>query len=88
MDEMEYKPDGDPKFFGLQPTLINKSVAEQVNDYTMRIYKLIKQTYPWAKGYKASCLEEMGKDGFLHINSNFRIAELPEERKKRIGKEQ
>lgn len=45
------------KLYNIEPTLQNRTVAEQIDDYQMRIYKLMKHTYPQVVGYTAECHE-------------------------------
>ena len=45
------------KMHNIEPTLLNRAVAEQIDDYQMKIYELMKHTYPQMVGYTADCHE-------------------------------
>lgn len=42
----------------LEPTLVNRTAAEQIDDYLMKIYEIVKGVFPDAIGYSAKCAEE------------------------------
>ena len=51
------------KMHGIEPTLLNKTSAEQIDDYQMKIYELMKQVFPKATGYDAVCHEVTDANG-------------------------
>lgn len=64
----------------LEPTLVNRTAAEQIDDYQMKIYEIVKEVFPDAIGYFAECSE--GADG--NVKTNFRVHRSPI----RLGKEE
>lgn len=57
----------------LEPTLVNRTAAEQIDDYQMKIYEIVKEVFPDAIGYFAECSE--GEDG--NVKTSFRIHRSP-----------
>lgn len=57
----------------LEPTLVNRTAAEQIDDYQMKIYEIVKEVFPDAIGYSAECSE--GADG--NVKTNFRVHRSP-----------
>jgi len=55
----------------IEPTLLNRAMAEQIDDYQMRIYELMKQVYPNMVGYRAICYETLTEDGELDVKTEF-----------------
>ena len=43
---------------GLEDNLKNRTFLEQVDDYQMKIYRLMKAVYPEMTGYEASAIEQ------------------------------
>ena len=62
----------------LEPTLLNRTVAEQIDDYQMKIYELMKQVHPQMTGYTAYCYECLTKEGEPYIHTRF-FMHRPEE---------
>lgn len=56
----------------LEPTLVNRTAAEQIDDYQMKIYEIVKEVFPDAIGYSAECAE---MDGY--IKTSFRVHRKP-----------
>lgn len=56
----------------LEPTLVNRTAAEQIDDYQMKIYEVVKEVFPDTKGYSAQCTEEDG-----YVKTNFRVHRKP-----------
>lgn len=56
----------------LEPTLVNRTAAEQIDDYQMKIYEVVKEVFPDAIGYSAQCAEESGC-----VKTNFRVHRKP-----------
>lgn len=56
----------------LEPTLVNRTAAEQIDDYQMRIYEIVKEVFSDAIGYSAKCSEEDG-----YIRTSFRVHRKP-----------
>lgn len=59
------------KIHNIEPTLLDRTVAEQIDNYQMKIYELIKHTYPEMIGYKAACYETLTNEGELDIKTQF-----------------
>lgn len=59
------------KLYNIEPTLQNMTVVEQIDDYQMKIYELMKHTYPQMVGYTAECLECIDENGSLDIQTKF-----------------
>ena len=59
--------------YNLEPTLVNRTAAEQIDDYQMKIYEIVKEVFPDAIGYFAECSE--GADG--NVKTNFRVHRSP-----------
>lgn len=57
----------------LEPSNLNKTVAEMIDDHLMRIYDLMKHTYPEMVGYTACCHENVLENGDLDIVTNFNM---------------
>lgn len=55
----------------IEPTLLNRTVAEQIDDYQMKIYELMKSVHPNMVGYTATCHECIDDDGDLDIHTKF-----------------
>lgn len=62
----------------LEPTLLNRTVAEQIDDYQMKIYELMKQAHPQMVGYTADCHECLTDGGEPDIHTRF-FMHRPEE---------
>lgn len=62
----------------IEPTLLNRTVAEQIDDYQMKIYELMKHAYPQMVGYTADCHECLTENGELDIRTSF-FMHRPEE---------
>ncbi len=62
----------------LEPTLLNRTVAEQIDDYQMKIYELMKQAHPQMVGYTADCHECLTDEGELDVHTRF-FMHRPEE---------
>lgn len=58
--------------YNLEPTLVNRTAAEQIDDYQMKIYEIVKEVFPDATGYSAECTEMDGD-----VKTNFRIHRKP-----------
>lgn len=62
----------DGKLYNIEPTLQNRTVAEQIDDYQMRIYELMKHAYPQMVGYIAECHEITDDKGeVIDIHTRF-----------------
>ena len=59
------------KLHNIEPTLQNRTVAEQIDDYQMKIYALMKHAYPQMVGYTAECHECIDDNGDLDIHTKF-----------------
>lgn len=59
------------EFHNIEPTLQNRTVAEQIDDYQMRIYELMKHAHPQMVGYTAECHECIDDNGDLDIHTKF-----------------
>ena len=57
----------------LEPTLVNRTAAEQIDDYQMKIYEIVKEVFPDAIGYSAECSE--GAEG--NVKTNFYVHRTP-----------
>ena len=64
----------------LEPTLVNRTAAEQIDDYQMKIYELMKQVYPQMTGYSAYCHECLTEEGESDVRTSF-FMHRPEEEK-------
>ena len=60
--------------YNLEPTLVNRTAAEQIDDYQMKIYEIVKEVFPDAIGYSAECSEGVGGG---NVKSNFRVHRGP-----------
>lgn len=65
----EYERSGE--MHNIEPTLLNRTVAEQIDDYMMKIYELMKHAHPQAVGYIADCHECLTEDGEPDIHTRF-----------------
>lgn len=63
----------------LEPTLLNRTLAEQIDDYQMKIYELVKSAFPDRTGYIAYCYEEQTEDGETHVKTTFKLLRNEEE---------
>lgn len=63
----------------LDPTLLNRTLAEQIDDYQMKIYELVKSAFPDRVGYIAYCYEEQAEDGDTHVKTTFKLLRKEEE---------
>ena len=68
------------QMYNMEPNLLNRTVAEQIDDYQMRIYGLMKQAHPQMTGYTADCHECLAEEGGLDIRTRF-FMHRPEEEK-------
>lgn len=60
------------KMHNIEPTLQNRAVAEQIDDYQMKIYELMKHAYPQMVGYTADCREITNDKGeIIDIHTRF-----------------
>lgn len=59
----------------LEPTLLNRTAAEQIDDYQMRIYEIVKSVFPDAVGYSAECAED--PDDSDHVKTRFYVRKNP-----------
>lgn len=66
--------------YNLEPTLVNRTAAEQIDDYQMKIYEIVKEVFPDAIGYFAECSESA--EG--NVKTNFRVHRSPIQ----LGKEE
>lgn len=64
----------------IEPTLLNRTAAEQIDDYQMKIYELMKHAYPQMVGYTAYCHECLTEEGESDIRTSF-FMHRPEEKK-------
>lgn len=56
----------------IEPTLQNRTVAEQIDDYQMKIYELMKHAHPQMVGYTADCHEVTNDKGeVIDIHTRF-----------------
>ena len=51
------------------PTLLNRTVAEQIDDYQMKIYELMKSAHPNMVGYTAVCHECIDANGDFDVHT-------------------
>lgn len=63
----------------IEPTLLNRTTAEQIDGYLMKIYELMKQVYPRMEGYTADCHECLTEDGESDIQTRFFMHKPKEE---------
>lgn len=56
----------------LENTLINRTVAEEIDKHQMAIYHLMKSVFPEMIGYNASAIEKVDGDE-LDIVTNFNM---------------
>lgn len=63
----------------IEPTLLNRTVAEQIDEYLMKIYELMKHTYPQMVGYTADCHECLTENGEPNIHTGFFMHRAEEE---------
>lgn len=68
------------KMYNIEPSLLNRTVAEQIDDYQMKIYELMKHAYPQMVGYTAYCHECLTEEGESDIRTSF-FMHRPEEKK-------
>ena len=61
------------EFHNMEPTLVNRTTAERIDDYQMKIYEVMKLTHPNAVGYTATCHECKDENGELDIHTKFFI---------------
>lgn len=66
------------KMYNIEPDLLNRTVAEQIDDYQMKIYELMKQVYPQMVGYTADCHERLTEEGEPNVHTRF-FMHRPEE---------
>lgn len=59
------------KLHNIEPTLQNRTVAEQIDDYQMKIYGLMKHAYPQMVGYIAECHECLTEKGEFDVHTKF-----------------
>lgn len=60
------------KMHNIEPTLQNRAVAEQIDDYQIKIYELMKYAYPQMVGYTADCYEITDDEGeVIDIHTRF-----------------
>lgn len=60
------------KMYNIEPTLQNRAVAEQIDDYQMKIYELMKHACPQMVGYTADCHEITDDKGeVIDIHTRF-----------------
>lgn len=62
----------------IEPTLLNRTVAEQIDNYQMKIYELMKHAHPQMVGYTAYCYECLTEEGEPDIHTGF-FMHKPEE---------
>lgn len=55
----------------LEPTLLTRTMAEQIDDYQMKIYEIMKHVHPEMVGYTAECHECMTPDGQFDVHTRF-----------------
>lgn len=55
------------------PTLVNRTAAEQIDDYQMKIYEIVKEVFPDAIWYSAECTKRT--DG--HVETSFSVHREP-----------
>ena len=55
----------------IEPTLQKKTVVEQIDDYQMKIYELMKYAHPQMVGYTAECHECLTDNGEFDIHTKF-----------------
>ena len=67
------------KLRNMENNLLNRTVAEQIDDYQMRIYELAKHAHPEILGYTADCHECVTDDGEFDIHTQF-FMHRPEEK--------
>ena len=71
----------DGKMHGIEPTLLNTATAEQIDQYQMKIYELMKQTFPKATGYTADCHEVVDGGGeIVDVHTRFFIDGMDKQR--------
>lgn len=66
------------QMYNIEPNLLNRTVAEQIDDYQMKIYELMKHAYPQMIGYSAYCHERLTEEGEPDIRTSF-FMHKPEE---------
>lgn len=66
----------------LEPTLVNRTAAEQIDDYQMKIYEIVKEVFPDAIGYSAECMEESDEGDYVktHLRVHRKPIRLGEEK--------
>lgn len=50
---------------------LTKTTAEMIDDYQMKIYEIMKHTYPDIIGYTADCHECQTEDGQFDVHTRF-----------------
>lgn len=55
----------------IEPNLLNRTIAEQIDDYQMKIYELMKHAHPQMVGYTAECHECLTENGEFDIHTKF-----------------
>ena len=55
----------------IEPTLLNRTVAERIDDYQMKIYELMKYAHPDMVGYTADCHECVTEKGEFDVHTRF-----------------
>lgn len=66
------------QMYNIEPSLLNRTMAEQIDDYQMKIYELMKQVYPQMTGYSAYCHECLTEEGESDVRTSF-FMHRPEE---------
>lgn len=69
MDKKFIRDEG--KFFNMDNTFVNRSLAEHMDDHQMDMYMLLKDMFPDAKGYEAIAYEN--DDGSVTTKFNILI---------------
>lgn len=66
------------KFNNMEDNLLNRTLAEQIDDHMMSIYHLVKAAYPDMIGYDVVSYEQ-SDGGDTHIVTKFRMFPKEEE---------
>lgn len=67
------------QMYNIEPNLLNRTVAEQIDDYQMKIYELMKSVHPQMTGYTAVCHECLMDDGEFDVHTRFFMHRSKEE---------
>lgn len=67
------------KLRNIDDNLFNRAAMEQIDEYQMKIYEIMKHAFPEMVGYEAVCYEMLTDDGELDIKTEFYMARPKED---------